>query len=101
MNNFTQQSSVYKQVSIHYERMKRFPVLIITNSASDLSKLEFPEFRIANTKSEYFSKFLADTEVPEFSFALEIKESFEEDGKERYAIIHKDLSQKFGDKKEI
>ena len=79
--------------------MKRFPVLIITNSASDLSKLEFPEFRIVNTKSEYFKKFLADTEVPEFSFALEIEESFEEDGKERYAIIHKDLSQKFGNKK--
>lgn len=76
--------------------MKIFPVLIITNSASDLSKLEFPEFRIVNTKSEYFTKFLTDTEVPEFSFALEIKESFEEDGKERYAIINKDLSQKFG-----
>ncbi len=79
--------------------MKRFPVLIVTNSASDLSKLEFPEFRIISTKSEYFTKFLTNTGVPEFSFALEIKESFEEDGKERYAIINKDLSQKFGNKK--
>lgn len=79
--------------------MKRFTVLIVTNSASDLSKLEFPEFRIVNTKSEDFINFLADTEVPEFSFALEIKESFEEDGKERYAIINKNLSQTFGNKK--
>lgn len=79
--------------------MKRFPVLIVTNSASDISKLEFPKFRIVNTKSEFFKKFLADTEVPEFSFALEINESFEEDGKERYAIINKDLSQKFRNRK--
>lgn len=79
--------------------MRRFTVLIITNSASDLSKLEFPEFRIVNTKSEDFNQFLIDTEVPEFSFALEIKEGFEEDGKERYAIINKDLTQPFGVKR--
>lgn len=79
--------------------MKRFPVLIVTNSASDISKLEFPEFCIVNTKSEYFKKFLTDTEVPEFCFDKEINENFEEDGKERYAIINKDLSQKFGNKK--
>lgn len=83
----------------HFEQMKRFTILIITNSASDLSKLEFPEFRLISTKSEDFTKFLNDTEVPEFSFALEILESFQEDGKERYAIINKDLSQTFGHKK--
>lgn len=79
--------------------MKRFTVLIITNSASDLSKLQFPEFKIVNTKSEEFTEFLINTKAPEFSFALEIKEGFEENGKERYAIINKDPTQTFGVKR--
>ncbi len=79
--------------------MKQFTVLIITNTASDLSNLEFPEFRIVNTQSEGFNKFLIDTAVPEFSFALEIKEGIEEDGKERYAIVNKDLTKTFNIKR--
>lgn len=79
--------------------MKRFPVLIITNSSSNLEKLKFPEFNIINTKSEEFNQFLAKTKVPKFSFALEITESAEDDGKERFAIINKNCSKTFGDKK--
>jgi len=79
--------------------MRRFTVLIITNSENDLSKLEFPEFKIVNTKSEEFTEFLVNAGVPKYSFALEIKESIEEDQKERFALINKDLTQTFGDKK--
>jgi hypothetical protein len=79
--------------------MRRFTVLIITNSASDLSKLDFPEFEIVNTKSIGFNEFITKTKVPEYSFVYDIKEWIQEDGKERYAIIKKDLTQPFGIKK--
>ena len=61
--------------------MKEFRVLILTNSASDLSKLEFPDFRILNTNSEEFQDFVTKTKVPEYSFMYSIAEYFEMDGK--------------------
>lgn len=79
--------------------MRRFTILIITNSASDLSKLDFPEFKIVNTESNEFKEFASKTKIPEYSFSKEKKENFEIREKKRFAIINKDLSQPFGVKK--
>lgn len=79
--------------------MREFRVLILTNSASDLSKLVFPDFKILNINSEEFKVFVTKTKVPEYSFMYSIAEHFEMDGKQRYAILNKDLSKPFGAKK--
>ncbi|MCD8436015.1 HEPN domain-containing protein [Tenacibaculum dicentrarchi] len=79
--------------------MRKFRVLIITNSKSDLSKLKFPEFDILNTKSDEFKEFLKLTKVPEFSFNLEIYEEQQFDNHERFAIIKKDKTNYFGEMK--
>lgn len=79
--------------------MRRFPVLIITNSTSDLEKVKFPEFHIINIKSDFYNKFMEETNGLDSSFTSKLNESIKEDRKERFAIIYKERSKTFGDKK--
>jgi len=76
--------------------MIHFTVLIITNTQSKLSKLKFPDFDIINIKSENFKKFQEKTNLQKTFINTEHSYFIE---KERFAIVHKDQSKKFGSKK--
>lgn len=78
--------------------MRDFTVLIIANSNSDLSLLKFNEFKIVNVLSEEFEIFCKKTFTRESEFLEKIKNDYQYDKTESYAIIKKE-NKKFGDRR--
>tara|TARA_R110001583_G_C5624317_1_gene406499 strand:+ start:61 stop:975 length:915 start_codon:yes stop_codon:yes gene_type:complete len=72
--------------------MKKFSILILTNSSSDLTLLKFKEFEIVNVKSEFFITFCKETNT-NISFEDIIEIDYYK--KPRYAIINKNLKKEF------
>lgn len=78
--------------------MKDFTIFILGNSISDLSKLQFREFKIINIQSEEFRSFCKSTFTREEEFLERIIDDFQYDHVQRYAIIKK-TKEKFGPRK--
>lgn len=76
--------------------MKRFTILILTNSSVDLTMLKFREFEIVNINSDFFKSFCENTNT-NISFYNDIHGDYYK--KERFAIINKNAKEEFEVKK--
>jgi hypothetical protein len=76
-----------------------FRILILTNSNSDLTKLKFKDFKIINIISLEFIELCKKSFTREDEFLNKINDEYKNDAVERYALIHKEQTLKFGVKK--